>query len=50
MHKTLPKGTSIILPYNCNIIFGKKIDFNSLEIDNIVLKSEESIHKLTKKE
>ena len=50
VHKTLPKGTSIILPYNCNIIFGKKIDFNSLEIDKIVLKSEESIHKLTKKE
>ena len=50
VHKTLPKGTSIILPYNCNIIFGKKIDFNFFEIDKIVLKSEESIHKLTKKE
>ena len=50
VHKTLPKGTSIILPYNCNIIFGKKIDFNSLDIDKIVLKSEESILKLTKKE
>lgn len=50
LHKTLPKGRSIILPYNCNIIFGKSIQYDSLEIEDIVGKSEEAIHNLINSE
>ena len=50
LHKTLPKGRSIILPYNCNIIFGKSIQYASLEIEDIVGKSEEAIHNLMSSE
>lgn len=46
LHKTLPKGRNIILPYNCIIIFGKSVQYDSLEIEDIVRKSEESIHSL----
>lgn len=48
IHKTLPKGKNLILPYNCKIIFGDSIQFDSFEVDNIVKKSEDEFNKLIK--
>ena len=48
IHKTLPKGKNLILPYNCKIIFGDSIQFDSFEVDNIVKKSEYEFNKLIK--
>ena len=48
IHKTLPKGKNLILPYNCEIIFGDKIQFDSFEVDDIVKKSEYEFNKLIK--
>ena len=48
IHKTLPKGKNLILPYNCKIIFGDSIQFDSFEVDNIVKKSENEFNKLIK--
>ena len=42
IHKTLPKGKNLILPYNCNIIFGETIKYTSMDIDHIIKKSEET--------
>ena len=48
IHKTLPKGKNLILPYNCKIIFGDSIQFDSFEVDNIVKKSKDEFNKLIK--
>ena len=48
IHKTLPKGKNLILPYNCKIIFGDSIQFDSFEVNNIVKKSEDEFNKLIK--
>ena len=46
LHKTLPKGKHLILPYNCRIIFGDSINFNSFDLDNIISNAEKAIHKV----
>ena len=46
LHKTLPKGKNLILPYNCSIIFGDSINFNSFDLEDIICKSEKAIYKL----
>ena len=46
IHKTLPKGKKIILPYNCRIIFGDIIKFNSYELNNIISTAEKGIKKV----
>ena len=46
LHKTLPKGKNLILPYNCRIIFGDSINFNSFDLEDIICKSEKAIYKL----
>ena len=43
LHKTLPKGKKIILPYNCRIIFGESIKFNSFNLEDIIKESEKAI-------
>jgi len=48
IHKTLPKGKNLILPYNCEIIFGDTIQFDSFEVDDIINKSEHEFNKLIK--
>lgn len=48
IHKTLPKGKNLILPYNCEIIFGDTIKFDSFEVDDIVKKSQHEFNKLIK--
>ena len=48
LHKTLPKGKNLILPYNCKIIFGDTIHFESFEVDDIISKSEDEFNKLIK--
>ena len=48
LHKTLPKGKNLILPYNCEIIFGDTIQFDSFKVDDIVKKSEDEFNKLIK--
>ena len=48
IHKTLPKGKNLILPYNCEIIFGDTIQFDSFEVDDIIKKSEFEFNKLIK--
>ncbi len=48
IHKTLPKGKNLILPYNCKIIFGDTIQFDSFQVDDIVKKSEFEFNKLIK--
>ena len=48
IHKTLPKGKNLILPYNCEIIFGDTIQFDSFQVDDIVKKSEFEFNKLIK--
>tara|TARA_Y100001954_G_scaffold176710_1_gene187807 strand:- start:689 stop:1324 length:636 start_codon:yes stop_codon:yes gene_type:complete len=48
IHKTLPKGKNLILPYNCEIIFGDTIQFDSFEVDDIVKKSESEFNQLIK--
>ena len=48
IHKTLPKGKNLILPYNCEIIFGDTIKFDSYEVDDIVKKSQDEFNKLIK--
>ncbi len=46
LHKTLPKGKNLILPYNCRIIFGDSINFKSFELKDIVNDAEKAIHKV----
>lgn len=46
LHKTLPKGKNIILPYNCRIIFGEAINFESFELQDIINSAEKAIHKV----
>ena len=46
VYKTLPKGKKIILPYNCSIIFGEPIKFNSYELEDILESSEKAMNKL----
>ena len=46
LHKTLPKGKHLILPYNCRIIFGDSINFNSFDLDDIISNAEKAIHKV----
>ena len=46
LHKTLPKGKNLILPYNCRIIFGDSINFNSFDLEDIISKAEKAIHKV----
>ena len=48
IHKTLPKGKNLILPYNCEIIFGDTIKYDSFEVDDIVKKSQYEFNKLIK--
>ena len=48
IHKTLPKGKKLILPYNCEIIFGDTIKYDSFEVDDIVNKSQHEFNKLIK--
>tara|TARA_B100000902_G_scaffold208214_1_gene198243 strand:- start:9131 stop:9622 length:492 start_codon:yes stop_codon:yes gene_type:complete len=46
LYKTLPKGKRIILPYNCKIVFGDKISFNSHDISEIVNNCKQAINDL----
>tara|TARA_B100001964_G_scaffold222377_1_gene267241 strand:- start:256 stop:750 length:495 start_codon:yes stop_codon:yes gene_type:complete len=46
LHKTLPKGKNLILPYNCRIIFGDSISFDSFDLEDIINTSEKAIHKV----
>ena len=46
LHKTLPKGRSLILPYNCRIIFGDPINFDSFDLEDIIDDAEKAIHKV----
>ena len=46
LHKTLPKGKNLILPYNCRIIFGDSINFDSFDLEDIVNEAEKAIHKV----
>ena len=46
LHKTLPKGKNLILPYNCRIIFGDSISFDSFDLEDIVNEAEKAIHKV----
>ena len=48
VHKTLPKGRGLILPYNCKIIFGDTIQFNSLKVEDVVKTAELELKKLIK--
>ena len=48
IYKTLPKGKNLILPYNCEIIFGDTIQFESFEVDDILRKCEDEFNKLIK--
>ena len=48
VYKTLPKGKSLILPYNCSIKFGDPIEFKSMEMDDILLSSENAMQNLMK--
>jgi 1-acyl-sn-glycerol-3-phosphate acyltransferase len=48
VYKTLPRGKNLILPYNCSIKFGDPIKFKSMEMDEILLSSENAIQKLMK--
>ena len=45
---SIPKGKNLILPYNCEIIFGDTIQFDSFQVDDIVKKSEYEFNKLIK--
>ena len=46
LHKTLPKGKNLILPYNCRIIFGDPINFDSFNLEDIMNKAETAVHKV----
>jgi len=46
LHKTLPKGKNLILPYNCRIIFGNVINFDSFDLKDIINTAEKAIHKV----
>ena len=46
LHKTLPKGKNLILPYNCRIIFGDSIKFDSFDLEDIINDAEKAIHKV----
>lgn len=46
LHKTLPKGKNLILPYNCKIIFGEPINFDSLDVEEIISSAEIAINKV----
>ena len=46
LHKTLPKGKNLILPYNCRIIFGDSINFKSFKLKDIVNDAEKAIYKV----
>ena len=46
LHKTLPKGRNLILPYNCRIIFGDAIKFTSFDLEDIINEAEDSLHKV----
>ena len=43
LHKTLPKGRNLILPYNCKIMFGDPINFQSSNIDDITAASQKAL-------
>jgi|TARA_B100000959_G_scaffold246133_1_gene271328 1-acyl-sn-glycerol-3-phosphate acyltransferase len=46
LHKILPKGKNLILPYNCRIIFGDSINFKSFNLEDIIKDAEKAIHKV----
>ena len=46
LYKTLPKGKNLILPYNCRIIFGDPINFDSFNLEDIMNKAETAVHKV----
>ena len=46
LHKTLPKGKNLILPYNCRIIFGSVINFDSFDLNGIIKTAEKAIQKI----
>jgi 1-acyl-sn-glycerol-3-phosphate acyltransferase len=46
LHRTMPKGFSLILPYNCKLIVGEPIEFKSHDIDDILKASEKAIRDL----
>ncbi|MBT3611487.1 MAG: 1-acyl-sn-glycerol-3-phosphate acyltransferase [Flavobacteriales bacterium] len=46
LHRTLPKGKNLILPYNCRIIFGDSINFDSFDLEEIINTAEKAIHKV----
>jgi len=46
LHKTLPKGKDLILPYNCRIIFGDSINFVSFDLEDIINDAEKAMHKI----
>jgi len=48
LHKTLPKGSRLILPFNSKIIFGKKINFESYDIDDILNDAQKGLTKINK--
>ena len=48
LHKTLPKGSNLILPFNCRIIFGEKINFKSYDIDDILNDAQDAIERINK--
>jgi len=46
LHKTLPKGRKLILPYNCKIIFGNSIVFKTNKLEDIINQSEKEVQKI----
>lgn len=46
LHKTLPKGKNLILPYNSKIIFGDPINFVSFDLEDIINDAEKAMHKV----
>ena len=39
-------GKSLILPYNCRIIFGDSINFDSFDLEDIMNKAETAVYKV----
>jgi 1-acyl-sn-glycerol-3-phosphate acyltransferase len=46
IHKTLPKGSKLIVPFKCKIIFGQPIQFDSYDLNDILVKSQCSLIEL----
>lgn len=43
LHRTMPKGVSLILPYNCKMYIGNPISFHSYNLEDILSVAENSI-------